>query len=46
MLQRGSFMHGFTDKGRFSELMKSMEVSIALNPAAPLIGAAYYAQKM
>jgi hypothetical protein len=42
----GSFMRGFTDKGRFSGLMKSMEVSVALNPAAPLIGAAYFALKL
>jgi glucokinase len=46
MLQGGSFLRGFTDKGRFSGLMKSIEVSVALNPAAPLIGAAHYAQKM
>jgi glucokinase len=46
VVQGGSFMRGFTDKGRFSGLMKAMEVSVALNPAAPLIGAAYYAQKM
>jgi glucokinase len=46
VLQGGSFMRGFTDKGRFSGFMKGMEVSVALNPAAPLIGAAYYAQKM
>ena len=46
MVQGGSFLRGFTDKGRFSEFMKSSEVSVALNPAAPLIGAAYFAQKM
>jgi glucokinase len=46
VLQGGSFMRGFTDKGRFTGLMKSIEVSVALNPAAPLIGAAYYALKM
>jgi glucokinase len=46
VLQNGSFLRGFTDKGRFSELMKTMEVSVALNPAAPLIGAAHYAQSM
>jgi glucokinase len=46
VLQAGSFMRGFTDKGRFAELMKGMEVSVALNSAAPLIGAAYYAQRM
>jgi glucokinase len=46
MLQGGSFMRGFTDKGRFSGLMKTMEVSVALNPAVPLIGATHYALKM
>jgi hypothetical protein len=46
ILQNGSFLRGFTDKGRFAALMKTVEVSVALNPAAPLIGAAYYALKM
>jgi glucokinase len=46
MLQGGSFMRGFTDKGRFSSLMKGMEVGVALNPQATLIGAAHYALKM
>jgi glucokinase len=46
VLQRGSFMRGFTDKGRFSGFMKGIEVSVALNPEAPLIGAAYFAQTM
>ena len=46
VLQDGSFLRGFTEKGRFSGLMKSIEVSIALNPAAPLIGAAHYALQL
>jgi glucokinase len=46
VLQGGGFKRGITVKGRFSELMKSIEVSVALNPAAPLIGAAYDAMKM
>ena len=46
VIKNGSFMCGFTDKGRFSDLMKSIEVSVALNPAATLIGAAHYALKM
>jgi glucokinase len=46
VLQDGSFMQGFSDKGRFSDLMKSMEVSVALNPQATLSGAAHYALKM
>ena len=43
VLQNGSFMRGFTDKGRFTDFMKSLEVSISLNQEAALIGAAYYA---
>jgi glucokinase len=43
VLKGGSFMKGFTDKGRFSGLMRGVEVSVALNPAAPLLGAAYFA---
>jgi glucokinase len=46
VLQRGSFMRGFTDKGRFSGFMKGIEVSVALNPEAPLVGAAYFARTM
>jgi glucokinase len=46
MLQRGHFMRGFTDKGRFSDFMKSIEVSVALNPEATLVGTAFYALKM
>jgi hypothetical protein len=39
VLQDGSFLRGFTDEGRFTDLMKGIEVSVALNPAAALIGA-------
>jgi len=45
-IQSGVFMQAFTDKGRFSEMMKSMQVSVALNPRAPLLGAAHYAAEM
>jgi glucokinase len=45
-LQSGGFMRGFTEKGRLSELLKTMEVSVAMNPAAPLIGAAHYALQL
>ena len=45
MLKGGSFMRGFTDKGRFSDFMKGIEVSVALNPGATLIGAAHYAAR-
>ncbi len=43
-LTRGdAFLKGFFAKGRFSDLMKHLHVSVALNPRAPLIGAAHYA---
>jgi glucokinase len=45
-LQSGAFMRGFLDKGRFSEIMKNAEVRVALNPRAPLIGAANYARRL
>ena len=45
-LQKGGFLKGFTDKGRFGHLLKSLEVNVALNPRAPLIGAANYAARM
>jgi glucokinase len=46
VLQGGSFMRGFADKGRFSAILKGMEVSVALNPQATLIGAAHFALRM
>lgn len=46
VLQRGGFMQAFTDKGRFADLLRSLEVRVALNPRAPLLGAAYYAQRL
>lgn len=42
-LQDGTFTSAFTDKGRFAEFLRSIEVKVALNPRAPLIGAAHYA---
>lgn len=42
-LQSAHFMAGFTDKGRYADLMQSMAVKVALNPRAALIGAAHYA---
>jgi glucokinase len=44
--ERGCFLRGFVDKGRFSNLMKSLSVNVALNPRAPLIGAAHYAARI
>jgi glucokinase len=43
VLQDGSFLRGFTDKGRFTDFMKSLEVSVSLNQETALLGAAYYA---
>ncbi len=45
-IENGCFMKGFTDKGRFSTLMRSMPVSVSLNPRAPLIGAANFALRL
>ena len=45
-LQDGAFIRAFTDKGRLSDLMRSIEVKVALNPRAPLIGAAHYALRL
>lgn len=43
LTRNDAFLKGFFAKGRFSDLMKNLHVSVALNPRAPLIGAAYYA---
>jgi glucokinase len=45
-LRNGSFLRGFTAKGRFSTFMKGLEVNVALNPRAPLLGAAHYALRL
>ncbi|NOT18572.1 MAG: glucokinase [Sulfuriferula sp.] len=42
-LQRGEFMQGFLDKGRFRALLTSIPVVVILEPRAPLIGAAHTA---
>jgi glucokinase len=46
LLERGYFLAGFTDKGRFRALMETMPINVALNPRAPLLGAAHYAAQM
>ena len=45
-LQTGAFLRGFTNKGRFKEFMEGLEISVALNPRAPLLGAAHYALRV
>lgn len=39
----GNFMNGFAGKGRFEEMMRGMQVKIALNDETALLGAAHYA---
>lgn len=45
-LQRGAFMDGFLDKGRFRALLASYPVEVVLEPRAPLIGAAHAARAL
>jgi glucokinase len=45
-LERGGFLLAFTDKGRLRTFLKTLEVRVALNPRAPLIGAAYFALRL
>lgn len=42
----GVFMESFAAKGRLSEVLKGIEVNVAMNPHAPLIGAAHFALNM
>ena len=46
VLQSGGFMKQFANKGRFGGLLRGIEVKVALNPGAPLLGAAYSAAAM
>ena len=46
VLENGSFMRGYANKGRFSQLLERIEVRVALNPRAPLIGAAHLARQL
>ncbi|HWQ69018.1 MAG TPA: glucokinase [Patescibacteria group bacterium] len=45
-LQEGTFTRAFSDKGRFAELLRSIDVKVALNLRAPLIGAAHYGLRL
>ena len=42
-LTAGAFMAAFRDKGRLASLMETIPVRVALNPRAPLLGAAQVA---
>jgi glucokinase len=45
-LQRGGFIRAFLDKGRLRSTLERITISVSLNPAAALIGAAYVAASM
>ncbi len=45
-LRRGGFMSSFAAKGRFQGFLEGIEVNVALNPRAPLLGAAYFALRL
>ena len=45
-LDSGTFLAAFTDKGRYRDLMTSIPVHLALNPRAPLLGAAQVAREL
>ncbi len=38
-----SFINAFVNKGRFEEMLRSMQVKVSLNPDTALLGAAYFA---
>lgn len=41
-LRDGALVAAFNDKGRFANFTSTLPVRVALNPAAPLIGASHY----
>jgi glucokinase len=45
-LTDGAFVAAFRDKGRLAALMDAMPVRVALNPRAPLLGAAQVASTL
>jgi glucokinase len=45
-LQAGEFMRGFLDKGRMAQAIRRIPVRLAMNPEAPLLGAAYMASRL
>ena len=44
-MKEGFFLRGFTEKGRFVELLSSIPVHVIMNENTALLGAASYAQK-
>jgi glucokinase len=45
-LRSAAFLDSFTDKGRFHDFLRGIEVSVSLNPRAALLGAAHYALRL
>ncbi len=45
-LQAGGFLEAFADKGRFAQALRSLPVRVALDPGAPLLGAAHFALRL
>lgn len=45
-LRRGGFVRAFLDKGRLRSTLERITISVSLNPAAALIGAAHVAASM
>lgn len=43
VLTNNHFMNGFLSKGRFDEMLRGMQVKVALNPETALLGGAHYA---
>lgn len=43
VITNNHFMNGFAAKGRFEEMLRGMQVKIALNPETALLGAAHFA---
>jgi glucokinase len=46
VLKNGEFMHSFSAKGRYQNLLAKIPVKVALNTRAPLLGAAHYALRL
>jgi glucokinase len=45
-LQQGGFLDAFLAKGRFAPFLRSIQVSVALDARAPVLGAAHYALRL
>jgi glucokinase len=43
-LRRGEFLSAFLEKGRMRNLLSRVPVTVILDPAAPLLGAASFAE--